>query len=475
MSRFDLIAIGGGSGGIATAIRAARHGARCALIAGDRLGGTCVNRGCVPKKLLWHAAELAAALRDAADYGFAVEAGPLDWERLRHARDGYIEKLNGIYRRNLEQAGVALIEGHGSFRDRHTVTVAGADYSADHVVIAASSRVATETTLTSSKNPSTYGELIHYTATVTPADDGAIGAVGGTVQFSMDGTPIGDPVEVGPGGTAVSDILGSPEPGTHTVQAAYSPDPLHTGSGDTLTQTVKDADVTLDISSSKVHSTVGEAVHFTAALSSQQAGTGTPSGFVQFSVDGAYLGDAVAIVDGVATSPETSELAPGSHTVTALYSGSAHFNGAADSLTQQVDQVGTTTALTITPSSSTYGDTVTLGATVTPATTAYGVPVGTVSFVEGGTTLASAPLAANGTTSVQLSGLPAGSHSASVSSITTAVKQCRFSSASAHLRPSATSTSMPICAATASAQLRAPSIPVTIKMLMLFLPDSTPR
>jgi glutathione reductase (NADPH) len=140
MKRYDLIAIGGGSGGIAAAIRAARHGARCALVADAPLGGTCVNLGCIPKKILWHAADIAASLRDAPDYGLAVSVGRFDWERLRQARDRHIEKLNAVYRRNLEQAGVTLIEGHGSFRDRHTVTVAGADYPADHLLIATGGR-----------------------------------------------------------------------------------------------------------------------------------------------------------------------------------------------------------------------------------------------------------------------------------------------------------------------------------------------
>jgi glutathione reductase (NADPH) len=137
---YDLLTIGGGSGGIAAAIRAARHGARCALIAGSRLGGTCVNLGCIPKKILWHAADIAAATRDAADYGFGVTSPKLDWDALKTARDGYIDRLVEVYRRNLAQAGVEVIEGVAAFRDRRTLTVAGADYSADHIVIATGGR-----------------------------------------------------------------------------------------------------------------------------------------------------------------------------------------------------------------------------------------------------------------------------------------------------------------------------------------------
>src|SRR5215475_7092106 len=98
---FDLVVIGGGSGGLAAAQRAAEYGARVVLAESDRLGGTCVNVGCIPKKIMWNAAELGGALHDAADYGFDLEARAVDWPSLRHKRDAYIERLNGIYAANL--------------------------------------------------------------------------------------------------------------------------------------------------------------------------------------------------------------------------------------------------------------------------------------------------------------------------------------------------------------------------------------
>jgi glutathione reductase (NADPH) len=110
---YDLIVLGGGSGGIAAARRAAQHGARVALIEPGRLGGTCVNQGCVPKKIMWHAAQLAHAVEDAAGYGFDLERRGHDWPRLKAAREAYIARLNEIYRRNLEQDGVELLRGHG--------------------------------------------------------------------------------------------------------------------------------------------------------------------------------------------------------------------------------------------------------------------------------------------------------------------------------------------------------------------------
>lgn len=133
---FDLIAIGGGSGGIAVASRAARLGARCAVIESDRLGGTCVNRGCVPKKIMWYAAAIAGSIHDARAYGFDLAVDGFDWARLKLARDTYLTRLNQVYRRNLAQAGVVLIEGAASFVDAHTLAVGGRHYRAEHIVIA---------------------------------------------------------------------------------------------------------------------------------------------------------------------------------------------------------------------------------------------------------------------------------------------------------------------------------------------------
>ena len=135
-THFDLIALGGGSGGIAVARRAAAHGARCALIEAGKLGGTCVNRGCVPKKLMWHAAGIAHTLQEAADYGFDSAPGKLDWARLKISRDAYIKGLNNIYHTNLEDSGVELIRGRGRFIDAHTLEVDGKRYTAEHIVIA---------------------------------------------------------------------------------------------------------------------------------------------------------------------------------------------------------------------------------------------------------------------------------------------------------------------------------------------------
>ena len=135
-THFDFLAIGGGSGGIASAIRAASYGARAAVVEHGRLGGTCVNVGCVPKKLMWYAASLCHALDDYAGYGFRVSREGFSWSALRRARDAYVERLNGVYARNLKTAGVSRYEGTARFVGPRTVEAGGACLSADHVVIA---------------------------------------------------------------------------------------------------------------------------------------------------------------------------------------------------------------------------------------------------------------------------------------------------------------------------------------------------
>jgi glutathione reductase (NADPH) len=134
---FDLIVIGAGSGGLACAQRAAEHGARTAIVESHRLGGTCVNVGCVPKKMMWNAASVAEALHDAADYGFDVELKGHDWLELKRRRDAYILKLNGIYESNLVRRGVTLVRGHARFTSAQDLDVGGRGLRGERIVIAA--------------------------------------------------------------------------------------------------------------------------------------------------------------------------------------------------------------------------------------------------------------------------------------------------------------------------------------------------
>src|SRR5258706_7055737 len=102
---FDLLAIGGGSGGVATSNRAASYGAKVALIEAGRLGGTCVNVGCVPKKIMWNAAAIAQVFHEAGDYGFTANGERFDWPALRKRRDDYVTLLHGRYQAGLGKNG----------------------------------------------------------------------------------------------------------------------------------------------------------------------------------------------------------------------------------------------------------------------------------------------------------------------------------------------------------------------------------
>jgi glutathione reductase (NADPH) len=139
--QFDLLVLGGGSGGLATAQRAAEHGARAAIFEPARLGGTCVNVGCVPKKVMWNAAEIKAALSHAPYYGFDVKTGGHDWPKLKQGRDAYVLRLNGIYQRNLDKKGIVTIRAAARLRGAGEVVDANGEvYAAKHIVIATGGR-----------------------------------------------------------------------------------------------------------------------------------------------------------------------------------------------------------------------------------------------------------------------------------------------------------------------------------------------
>lgn len=133
---FDLFTIGAGSGGVAASRRAASHGARVAICEADRVGGTCVLRGCVPKKLLVYASHLRDELDDAAGYGWSIGEPTLDWARLVDAKNAELDRLNGVYLRMLGSAGVEIIEGRGCLIDPHTVEVRGRRFTAERILIA---------------------------------------------------------------------------------------------------------------------------------------------------------------------------------------------------------------------------------------------------------------------------------------------------------------------------------------------------
>jgi len=134
---YDLIAIGGGSGGLSVAERAARYGAKCAVVEKGPMGGTCVNAGCVPKKVMWFGASIAHTLAEAASYGFQVGEKRFDWGKLKASRDAYVKGINDWYHTYLSDSNIDEIVGSAQFVDARTIEVAGQQYSADHIVIAA--------------------------------------------------------------------------------------------------------------------------------------------------------------------------------------------------------------------------------------------------------------------------------------------------------------------------------------------------
>ena len=123
MFEYDLLVIGGGSGGVRAARIAASHGARVALVEEYRLGGTCVIRGCVPKKLMVYASRFAQEFEEALGFGWSVGEATLDWPTLRARRDQEVARLEAVYRTNLVASGVTLLEGRAVLQDRHTVRV----------------------------------------------------------------------------------------------------------------------------------------------------------------------------------------------------------------------------------------------------------------------------------------------------------------------------------------------------------------
>ncbi len=133
---YDYLVIGAGSGGIASARRAAEYGAKVAIIEAGPLGGTCVNVGCVPKKVMWNAASIADGLTMAPAYGFTVGATAFDWAEVKNRRDAYISRLNDIYLTNLEKSGVEIIQGWAKITGENHVTVDDRKIFAPRILVA---------------------------------------------------------------------------------------------------------------------------------------------------------------------------------------------------------------------------------------------------------------------------------------------------------------------------------------------------
>ena len=133
---FDLFVIGGGSGGVRAGRMAAQRGARVALAEVAAMGGTCVNLGCIPKKLYSYAAHFAENFEESHGFGWVGEAPVLNWETLKTNRAREISRLNAIYGQLLKSAGVEVIDGWATLVDAHTVEVGGQRHSAQHILVA---------------------------------------------------------------------------------------------------------------------------------------------------------------------------------------------------------------------------------------------------------------------------------------------------------------------------------------------------
>ena len=133
---FDLFVLGGGSGGIATARRAAEYGAKVGIAESGRLGGTCVNRGCIPKKLMVYSSRFPDLFAESQGYGWSPVTSTLDWDKLRDAVNLEVDRLNGVYQRMLDNSKVKLYPHYARFIDSHTVEVGEEKITADKILIA---------------------------------------------------------------------------------------------------------------------------------------------------------------------------------------------------------------------------------------------------------------------------------------------------------------------------------------------------
>jgi hypothetical protein len=272
----------------------------------------------------------------------------------------------------------------------------------------------TTTTLTSSPNPANFGQSVTFTATVTPLVSG-LGAPTGMVTFS-EGTTILAQLAVNTSGTA-SFSTSALAVGSHTITATYYSDPIYAtsnGNDSAAPQVVQDATNTA-LSSAPNPSVFGQGVTLTAVVTAHDAGAGTPTGTVTFTEGSTTLAAGVA-VDGTGHAAfTTSALAVGSNTITATFTGTTGWltsSGNDGAAPQVVNQDGTSTAVGAAPASSVYGQSVTFTATVSANAPGSGTPTGSVTFMDGSTTLAVVSLS-NGSAGFTTSSLAVGGHTIS--------------------------------------------------------------
>jgi glutathione reductase (NADPH) len=158
---FDLLVIGAGSGGIATARRAAQYGAKVGIVEYDRLGGTCVNRGCVPKKLMVYASRFPKDFKAASGYGWTVGESKFDWKTMITAVNNEVTRLNGIYQKMLDNSQVTVYEGRGRFIDSHTIAIGEEKVTADKILIAVGGKPVKPDDILGIEHAMTSDEIFH--------------------------------------------------------------------------------------------------------------------------------------------------------------------------------------------------------------------------------------------------------------------------------------------------------------------------
>lgn len=264
----------------------------------------------------------------------------------------------------------------------------------------------TSTVLTSSPgSPTVSGQPVTFTATVAVTD--GIATLSGAVQFNVDGSPFGTSVPLT--GNTAQLTISNLSAGNHQVSATYNGTAnIAASTSAEKTHGVNRADTTLQLDTSNSDAVAGEPLTFSADVTVNAPGAGTPTGDVQFFVDGDPLGGPVALVGGSATSP-TANLDAGDHEITADYQGDARFAGASDSLEQEIDVAQTTTTVTSSPNPSVFGQPVTIRAEVAPVAPATGVPEGLARFIIDGNTVDFIDLV-NGVAEIQVSDLTVGTH-----------------------------------------------------------------
>jgi len=262
----------------------------------------------------------------------------------------------------------------------------------------------TSTTLSAAPNPSVFGQLVTFTATVSVTAPGA-GTPTGTVTF-MDGLTTLGSASLIEGSANFSDAALSW--GTHSITAVYAGDASFTGStSSALSQVLNQAGTDTSVVINHNPSVFGQSVTFTATITAHAPGSGTPTGTVDFYADGTLFA-AVLLSGGIVTA-SSSSLSVASHTITAIYSGDTNFTTSSNSIMQVVNQAATSSAVASAANPSVFGQPVTFTATVSAASPGAGTPTGTVTFMEGASTLGTVSLS-GGSASISTAGLSVSTH-----------------------------------------------------------------